>query len=383
MAHVPEDSTRVLAGLDPALLDAYLAGTCTPSERRTIDAWIKGGDGRRALLEGVQQGVERTFDYPEFRDAEGVRARVLARSGGFARIQLGVSSSTQPHRGAWRLFGRLDTGSARPRMRAVRARLGALTVLVVAVSIGALHSWRSGASADTTHTYATTHGQFAVITLRDGSRVTLAPRTTLVLGAGYGAHDRVMTLSGAAHFDVVSDQRCPLEIRTGAVTTRVLGTTFDIRRYPGERTGVVTVVSGKVATGVREGSMTLAAGMSGRFTDSAVIGAVANDSMMYTDWARGRLIFNNAPVPMVLATLRQWYGYEFLLADSALATRHVSAVFATGDSREMLSIVTHVLRVSVTRQDSLLILRPLPARGTRVDAPPRRTSFPMPTEVGR
>jgi len=174
-------------------------------------------------------------------------------------------------------------------------------------------------------------------------------------------------------------------VRTAGVLTRVLGTTFDIRRYPGDADGRVIVWSGKVATGARNASMTLTAGMAGRFTDSTVIGAAANDSTTFTDWARGRLVFKNAPVPVVLATLHEWYGYEFRLSDPAMAEQYVSAEFTAGDTHEMLNIVAHMLGVNVTLRDSVLLLQP--ARSALSPKHPmerRRDNFlSTPTEVGR
>jgi ferric-dicitrate binding protein FerR (iron transport regulator) len=265
---------------------------------------------------------------------------------------------------------------------------GALsTIAVIALGIFVVRAVPSRpAHTVATHaTYATSTGQLATVTLRDGSRITLAPRTTVTVSSDFGTRDRTVTLVGQAHFDVQPNPDLPFVVHTGAVITRVLGTTFDLRHYADDSVGRIVVFSGKVASGARTGSMTLTAGRAGRFTDSAVTGATANDSTIYTDWGQGRLVFRDAPVNVILTALRQWYGYEFRLTDSTLASRHYSAVFLAGDADEMFKVVSHMLGgVSMTWQDSVIILRPnhnvmAPARDTRRP----HTPFHAPTEVGR
>ena len=233
--------------------------------------------------------------------------------------------------------------------------------------------------------YATGAGQFAVVVLSDSSRVTLAPHSRLVVPSDFGQRERVVSLVGEARFAVTPDRRMPLSVTTGAVTTRVLGTEFDIRRYARDVAGRIAVFSGKVATGARTASMTLTAGMSGQFTDTTVTTPVADDSTVFVDWDRGQLVFRDAPVELLFSTLHEWYGYEFQLADSTLAHHHISAVFVAGDTPRMFDVVRQILGVTITRHDSVLVLRPgqnvvSPRRPVRAT---RDTFLPSPTEVGR
>jgi ferric-dicitrate binding protein FerR (iron transport regulator) len=209
---------------------------------------------------------------------------------------------------------------------------------------------------DALRTYTTGAGQIALVELADGSHIIIAPRTTVVIDTVNQTHARVVTLRGEAHFEVANSARTPFVVRTGSAATRVLGTTFDVRWYPGDATGRVTVSTGKVVIGTRTNTLTLIGGMTGTLNDSAVNTTYDVDTKIYIDWKHRSLVFRDVPVLELLATLHRWYGYEFRLADSTLAEQHVTAELSIGETTEMLNAMKHILEVSMEISDSVVTL---------------------------
>jgi len=378
------------ASIDWALLERYLLGGCAPAEAREVErALAASPDAGAAAIAAALRTVDleanaASVDLSQLKQTIDHRIAIAEASAGGVGSGLAHGSEPAERQRRGGVVSRLN----RPMWTGLaRVALVACAVLLAAIGVGQrwMHRPSRTLSPASPGRYATTAGQFAVVTLADSSRVTLAPNSVLTVPQAFGGDERVVTLAGEAHFDVIPDRRHPLSVRTGGVTTRVLGTTFDIRYYASDIEGRVAVSSGKVATGAPNASMTLTAGMVGRFSDSAVIGTTADDSTTYTDWARGQLVFHDTPVPVMLAALRRWYGYEFRLADSTLAVQHVSAVFSAGETREMLDVVTHMLGVTITRQDSVLILQPetRPASRPRSTQGRQTTIYSTPTEVGR
>jgi len=204
--------------------------------------------------------------------------------------------------------------------------------------------------------------------LPDGSRVVLAPQTTLQVPNDFGNTSRTVSVVGEVHFDVAATSRAPFVVQSGAVTTRVLGTTFDVRRYRGEQIGRVVVYRGKVTTGSRGPTVTLTAGMEAPVSDSGVVATTTTSNSEVVDWTRGELVFHRVPVTVLLGALQRWYGYEFRLMDTTLAHRPVTATFTIGETADMLQVVQRLLGVRMTFQDSVVILRPATgARGTAND----------------
>lgn len=94
--------------------------------------------------------------------------------------------------------------------------------------------------------YENSSAKILKIDLPDGSIVWLQPKTQL----SYNQSDRVfrqVNLKGEAFFDVKRDEGRPFLIYAGKMTTKVLGTSFNVKAYPEMEKFEVSVVTGKVS----------------------------------------------------------------------------------------------------------------------------------------
>src|SRR5690606_1488289 len=85
------------------------------------------------------------------------------------------------------------------------------------------------------------------ITLSDGSQVWLNESSTIRYPEHFEKDKREVLLSGEACFDVGPDKKRPFVVKTSKVTTRVLGTSFNVNAYQKEPQTKVTVETGRVA----------------------------------------------------------------------------------------------------------------------------------------
>jgi len=233
----------------------------------------------------------------------------------------------------------------------------------------------------TPHRYVTSAGQEAAITLDDNVRVQLAPRSEMVV------RGTDIALIGEAEFRVTHRTATPVTVHTGAVTTRVLGTTFIVRHDPVVRSIRVSVMEGRVVLSLpaRAQALTIAAGRVAEVADSTVSTTTIGDVTSYTDFTEHKLVFRQVLVAQVLATLGHWYGYEFRLTDSTLAARHLSAAFDSRSVTGTLAALKAVLEVTMTFEGTVVTLHPRPDT-TRGELTPRRElndSFSTQREVGR
>ncbi|THV20223.1 FecR family protein [Peteryoungia ipomoeae] len=76
--------------------------------------------------------------------------------------------------------------------------------------------------------FRTSAGETEVVTLADGSRVTLAPETAIAEGFD-PALRRIKLLSGEAYFEVTRDPQRPFTVEASNASVRVLGTAFGVR----------------------------------------------------------------------------------------------------------------------------------------------------------
>jgi transmembrane sensor len=83
--------------------------------------------------------------------------------------------------------------------------------------------------------------------LPDGSTVVLNAGSHLEYPASFdGMARREVLLSGEGYFDIKHDASKPFIVRTGNLTTTVLGTAFNIKAYDDDKNITVTVTRGKV-----------------------------------------------------------------------------------------------------------------------------------------
>jgi len=254
----------------------------------------------------------------------------------------------------------------------------------VIVGFGALlatklgHRGTSIEGASPAHVYATGPGQQTTVELSDGTQVSLAPRSRLTV------QGRELRLTGLAFFSVIHRGDDAFTVHTGSVTTQVLGTRFTLWYDPRTPETRVSVLDGKVVSGGHRRTI-LSAGSSARVTDSTVVTSPHSDPALETRWTNGRLVFQNTPVVDVLAMVEQWYGVTFQLADSTVATQHLTATIDTRRSRDaVLTLLSSALDVRMRANGDTIVVTP----ASRAEAPSRfrrNNAIPLTShsEVGR
>ena len=95
-------------------------------------------------------------------------------------------------------------------------------------------------------TKTTSNGQKATITLADGSVVKLNAESSITFPEFFTNENRIVTLTGEAFFDVKRDPSRPFIVQSENLSTKVLGTSFNINSYPENEEIKVTLATGKV-----------------------------------------------------------------------------------------------------------------------------------------
>ena len=84
------------------------------------------------------------------------------------------------------------------------------------------------------------------IYLPDGSTVILNAESKLNYPSSFSGKTREVFLSGEAYFDIKHNPQQPCMVHAGKITTKVLGTAFNVKAYPADESIEVTVTRGKV-----------------------------------------------------------------------------------------------------------------------------------------
>src|SRR5882762_11264985 len=214
--------------------------------------------------------------------------------------------------------------------------------------------------------YATAPAQRMVIRLQDGTQVTIAPKSRVRYTADFGRAHRDLYLDGEAYFQVAPDSQRPLRVHTAASLTEDLGTAFVVRAYADQVATEVVVAEGRVAlsradtTAVPHSpALVLEARDLGRLEPRGVAAVRRGvDVGRYLAWTRGVLAFEGTPLGDVVRTLGRWYNVEIRLADSALATRRLTATFQNESIDQVLKRIGLTFGLRVERAEgSVFLLR--------------------------
>lgn len=169
----------------------------------------------------------------------------------------------------------------------------------------------------------TANGQQLKLTLPDGTKVMLNAGSAISYPKAFAANIREVNLTGEAFFDVVRNEEAPFVIRTGEVTTKVLGTSFNVRAYPENGAVQVAVVEGKVKVNAEIGSATQKASVCLTKSEMATFQKEAGeltvskyDEKEQIGWKDGMLYFQKSDFASTIMKLERWYGVKFRVAGS-------------------------------------------------------------------
>ena len=181
-------------------------------------------------------------------------------------------------------------------------------------------------------------GQRALVTLLDGSRVTLGPDSRLVVPEEFPKTPRAVKLEGTASFADVASLEKPLVIRAGDATLTTNGRAFDVSSYPEDSLVMVRVRDGRMSvttptdTRELESGGTLAVARGGAIRDAST--QALNESLGWTD---GRFVVGSRPLRQVLPQLKRWYALDLKVRDPVILDRAVTMDAQLGAPRNAIA----------------------------------------------
>lgn len=253
---------------------------------------------------------------------------------------------------------RASSPSRRPRWLAIAASL-ALAISAMGMSWLVLRD----------PVYQTGVGEQQMVTLDDGTRVTLNTDTRLSVDYSAGLR-RIQLDRGEALFEVARNPSRPFVVRAGDEQIRALGTTFMVRNEDARLDvllieGKVQVSRGQVPDKDKGGTardavvlmpgerLTLRDGAAHRTLDRPPV-----DEM--TAWRRGEAMFDNVTLGEAVAEINRYGKAQVRIEDPALAGLRISGVFATRDPAEFANVIAKLHDLQVTRNGEDVLLQAEP-----------------------
>lgn len=164
------------------------------------------------------------------------------------------------------------------------------------------------------------------VVLADGSQIHLNAFSKLRFPFSFDGNTREVYLEGEAYFNIAQDAKHPFIVHAGKVSTRVLGTAFNVNAY-NDSMIVTSLVQGSVSTAPADQSaVTLKPGMETVYSPGHTQVVQAFDESVTLGWRKGEYAYYNQSLASLDAVLRHWYGKTLVFADNELATRMLTGV---------------------------------------------------------
>ena len=150
------------------------------------------------------------------------------------------------------LAGNFDFAAPQPSLFASTLfRVAAIVTVVLGIALtGYYFSDRTA-----THLLAS-NDQKTLKVMEDGTRIWLNKQSSITYNEEFGKHQREITLTGEAYFDVVKNTAVPLVIHAGGsskgIDIEVKGTAFNVNAYQENEGIAVALVSGSIAVTDRQ-----------------------------------------------------------------------------------------------------------------------------------
>jgi transmembrane sensor len=252
----------------------------------------------------------------------------------------------------------------------------AASVLLIIAASAAIFLYQRGRIQQTLITRSSTNhvdtqpGSRTKLELPDGTQVWLNANSQLVYGGkNFGTDERDVSLSGEAFFDVAKNEKIPFIIHTRELTITVMGTAFNVRAYPKERTVETALIRGLVEITTRRDpdrkillkpdEKIIVPVDSSQEEPDAGRGHLANNtpSSLYsivklrkdssqtvpeTVWMKSKLEFDNELFADLAPKMENWFNIRIRFRDEGIKKRRFSGVI----EKETLAETLDAMKIS-------------------------------------
>ncbi|RXK81418.1 FecR family protein [Filimonas effusa] len=208
-------------------------------------------------------------------------------------------------------------------------------------------------------------GERAKILLPDGSEVELNSDSRLTYPAVFTGASRDVKLSGEAFFRIKENARLPFHVNSGNLHITVLGTSFNVQSYPGQKLAKVAVVTGKIKVTKASGDTVLESSAPGLElhpselvvfnTSSRLLEKKTYDVDEETGWRQGAVVFSDASFADIADRFDKIYNIR-LINQSSKTEFSFNGAFSNTSPEEIIKSICLSKQLSYTINGNIITI---------------------------
>jgi transmembrane sensor len=213
-----------------------------------------------------------------------------------------------------------------------------------------------------TYTYISTpYAATKTVWLPDSSEVVLNANSSIRFSRNRTGGKREVWVTGETFFKVRHIEKAgeaqPFAVYAGDAVIEVLGTEFNVKTI-NNTTGVL-LQKGKVQFSVPASKASAIMQPNEYCQYSAVQGKIttrAANPVLFTSWLEKKYRFEKATVQDVCETLKEYFGFEFIIRNDKLDTLTISGTLELQNEQVLLQVLGELLHTTVTRKGNQVII---------------------------
>ena len=353
--------------IDDALLGKFLAGETDPDESARVTQWLARRDADASetspadfdRFDRIWQAATPPADSPAV-DTDAAWQAVHRKMRSTAPdTRPGAELIRKPMPVQQEESGQAWSGRGRQAVwyRSTVFRIAAMLLLIIGMGWQAYRFFAQQPLAQQSEQWLTlaTGDKPLNKILPDGTKILLNRNSTLRYPAAFAAHQRHVTLTGEAFFDVTPDATRPFRIQARRTTVQVLGTSFSVRAYDANVS--VAVQTGRVKFAGGRKAVLLTRNQQATFVAASdtIRQRLALSANVFA-YKTGQLVFNNEPLRDVVQTLNEVYDADVRLQNEQLGNCRLTTRFDHASLEAVVAITAETLGLHIRRVGRQVIL---------------------------
>lgn len=202
-------------------------------------------------------------------------------------------------------------------------------------------------------------GQKSTVFLSDGSKVILNAASSIRYDKFFSNGKREIYLLGEAFFEVKRDGTRPFIVTSGNVSTTALGTSFNVKAFPGDRDIEVSLTEGKVKVNDPSEEVMLMPGQQATYSNHARHTTISLfDAKKVLSWKDRTLYFEDNTFDEVKNMLERWYGVKIVVkgATAEQNEKHYRGEYKNQSLETVLKAMSFSKHFHYNIQDSVVTI---------------------------
>jgi transmembrane sensor len=227
---------------------------------------------------------------------------------------------------------------------------------------------------------STKYGSKTKLLLPDSTVVWLNSGSKLTYDNNYGKTVREVKLVGEAYFDVVKNAAKPFIIHTDKMDIKVLGTAFNVKCYPGEKTMETSLIHGSIEVTLKTrqsekiilkpneklvlsnenhyqsspqnkndtGTRSTAIEPQALVSITPVTYTTTENAIIETAWLQNKLVFNKETFEDLALRMDRWYGVSISFKDERLRKTRITGTFENETVQQALDALRYTTKFNYT-----------------------------------